>query len=93
VILLAPYDMKQPKRPSASQRPAPDMSSMMMWPMGIGTLVVVGALLALAGWGAHRASRGPESAQPMQLMDVRFARGEIDTEEYQRRRQILEGAR
>jgi putative membrane protein len=70
-----------------------EMSSMMMWPMGIGTLLVVGVLLALGVGGAVRASRGPGGQQAMQLLDERFARGEIDTKEYQQRRQILEGAR
>ena len=70
-----------------------DMSSMMMWPMGIGSLVVVGALVTLAGWGALRVNRDRGEAQPMKLLDERFAKGEIDTEEYQRRRQILEGVR
>jgi len=70
-----------------------EMSSMMMWPMGIGTLLVVGVLLAFGVGGAVRASRGPGGPQAMQLLDERFARGEIDTEEYQQRRQILEGAR
>ncbi|MGH2572335.1 MAG: SHOCT domain-containing protein [Actinomycetota bacterium] len=69
------------------------MSSMMMWPMGIGSLVIVGVMLALAWWAVRRADRGPMDARPMQLLDERFARGEIDAEEYQGRRQILEGAR
>jgi putative membrane protein len=71
-----------------------EMSSMMMmWPMGIGSLVIVGVVLALAWWAVRRAAGGPTDARPMQLLDERFARGEIDAEEYQGRRQVLEGAR
>jgi putative membrane protein len=70
-----------------------EMSSMMMWPMGIGSLVILGVLVALAWWAVRRAAGAPMHARPMQLLDERFARGEIDAEEYEDRRHILEGTR
>jgi len=48
----------------------------------------------------HTSSPGQQSAQPptgttgpapLQILDERFARGEIDEEEYQRRRKVLRG--
>jgi uncharacterized membrane protein len=70
-----------------------DMSSLMMWPMGIGSLVILGLLVAFGGWAVRRVTRRPMGVQPLQVLEERFARGEIGAEEYQSRRHILEGAR
>jgi putative membrane protein len=60
------------------------------WVMGIGWLVflalIVGLAIVLARqYGSSAGERG--SAQ--RLLDERFARGEIDGDEYQRRRDTL----
>jgi putative membrane protein len=50
-------------------------------------LAVVGAIALIRGWrsgGFNLDRRSPE-----QILDERFARGEIDIEEYTRRRQLL----
>ncbi len=74
--------------------------SMMGWAWLWPVLVLVG--LALLGYVAIRLarSRGTSGAEPAggpqarssarQILDERFARGEIEDEEYRRRRQELE---
>jgi putative membrane protein len=54
-------------------------------------LLVVFVTIAVTRGGrdASRGSEAPTSADPMRLLDQRFARGEIDAEEYQERRALL----
>jgi len=48
--------------------------------------VVVAAVLYLTG---SARPRGPSDPQAQQILDQRYAKGEIDDEEYQRRRRAL----
>lgn len=55
------------------------------------TILFYGALIVLAAWLITRLRRIDESGGARRLLDERFARGEIDTEEYERRRHVLIG--
>ena len=65
------------------------------WGMGLGwifmllfwVLVIVG-IVALVKWLRNQ-NPGTSRADARQILDERYARGEIDREEYQRRRQNL----
>lgn len=62
------------------------MGWMLIWPL----LVLVG--LALLGYVAFRLARGGtagRSSPARRILDERYARGEIDEDEYQRRRDGL----
>ncbi len=66
------------------------------WGMGLGsvlflTLIVIGIVLLLRQPAAGDSRGGEGGAR--QILDERFARGEIDEEEYQRRRRVLEQSR
>ncbi len=70
----------------------------MMWVDGGGwvwmTLMMLGfwALLIFGGVALYRATRQPAGTQQneaLHLLDARFARGEIDDEDYSRRRALL----
>jgi putative membrane protein len=66
------------------------------WMLLIGTVLFVGLIvvIALAVWAAVRAGRqpGPSAppSRPRAILDERYARGEISTEEYRERLQVLE---
>ncbi len=56
-------------------------------------LVVVGVVLAIrwsGGDGRGGPSGGPPQRTPRDILNERFARGEIDKEEYEERRRILD---
>ena len=59
-----------------------------MWFPG---LLVVGALVGFGVWAVARL--GPGGQKSVRILEGRLARGEIDAEEFQRRRAILEGSR
>lgn len=68
------------------------------WGFGMGllwllfvTLLVVGVVLVVRG-SAGGASR-PADRTALDILDERFARGEIDRDEYEERRRVLQGAR
>jgi putative membrane protein len=64
------------------------VSSLLFWGLVIAGIV---ALVRYAGRGAQVAApTGPRPA-PQQVLAERFARGEIDEEEYTRRLQVLGG--
>lgn len=73
------------------------MQGMMGWMQGwmvlgwITTLLFYVALFALAAWLITRFRRGDEGRTAMRILDERFARGEIDIEEFERRRRVLDG--
>lgn len=55
---------------------------------------VIAVTVLLVRWlsGTHRASHGsPPWKTPLDILQERFARGEIDKEEFQERRRILNG--
>jgi len=62
------------------------MSWMWIWPVlvlvGLAILAYVGVRLAQGGWSAPPGS----SSTARQILDERYARGEIDEDEYQHRR-------
>ena len=62
----------------------------MVW-MGLGALVLIAALIGL-GWILGRAATGPNDTphdSPEAILKRRFARGEIDEQEYERRLEQL----
>jgi putative membrane protein len=60
------------------------------WVMGIGWLVFLGLLVGVAVvLTRHYGSSVGNRRSAQQLLDERFARGEIDDEEYRRRRDAL----
>ena len=63
------------------------VSNVVFWAL----LVVVAVLLARATRRGQGASPSTTTATPQQLLAERFARGEIDEDEYTRRLQVLTG--
>jgi len=61
--------------------------------MWIGSLAILGALAAAAVWGVRRSGRRSRDRSPLEILDERFAQGELDAEEYRSSREILEGTR
>jgi putative membrane protein len=72
------------------------------WGSGVGMLLMLlvwGGLIALGIWAVSRLTRGSgQSAQPTpgvetprQILDRRFASGEINAEQYAETRRVLEG--
>lgn len=64
------------------------------WGMGvemIAWVLVLSVLIGLSVWAVYRISRRepPHDASPEDLLRRRFAAGEIDSEEYQRRLSVL----
>jgi putative membrane protein len=67
------------------------------WGMGFGHLVWLVALVLIialpvaalvrGGWGSDR--QPPHNKTPREILDERFARGEISKEEYDERRRVL----
>jgi putative membrane protein len=74
------------------------------WGMIIGTLItllVLGGLVWLVVWAVRRTTSGPNNANmggagarpqsAREILDQRFARGEITREQYQQMKQDLDG--
>lgn len=59
----------------------------LVWLVFLG-LIVVGIVLATRG-SSDREERGPGGRSALDLLDERFARGEIDREEYEERKRVL----
>lgn len=54
-------------------------------------IIIVGAIVLAVGYGARRSEPPPPPLRsPRDILDERFARGEIDQEEYEQRRRTLE---
>ena len=69
-----------------------DMSGMwpMMWGMWIGGLLFWGALLGFGVWAIRRFTDRPRATDARRILEERFARGEIDAEEFERRARVLQ---
>ncbi len=63
------------------------------WPMWLGMILFWGALIWFGVRLVRRTDRGPSSEQPRRdprtILEERFARGEIDDEEFERRTKVL----
>ena len=70
-----------------------EMGSMlgMSWWMWFPGLVVLVALIVFGTWAVNRSA--PRTGGPLRILEERYARGEIDAEEFERRRATLEGSR
>ena len=68
------------------------MSGGWWWVMGIGWLVFLGAVAAIV-YAFTRRHPGPPTTgvSPHDILAERFARGEIDAEEYRARSDVLRG--
>jgi putative membrane protein len=62
------------------------------WVWGIAMMVVMVGVVALVVWAIVRAGSGPREHRPdaLEILEERFARAEIDQEEFERRRQVLQ---
>jgi len=62
------------------------------WVMGVGWLIFLAAVvaIAIALTRRHRGSNGSHRSAH-EMLDERFARGEVDADEYQTRRDLLRG--
>jgi putative membrane protein len=61
----------------------------MMWAMWIPSVIILGALVALGIWAVRRFSPGSGS-DARRILEERFARGEIDADEFRSRLASLE---
>ena len=60
----------------------------MMWWMAVLWAVIVGALVAFGVWAVRRISES-RRVDPQGILEERFARGEIDADEFNERRANL----
>lgn len=63
-----------------------------MWFFGLAGLVLSGALVGVAGFVATRLLKQP-AVDARGVLEQRFASGEIDVNEFEERRKVLEGSR
>lgn len=63
---------------------------MMLIFLALAVAVVVLIVRWLGGWGHGSSSNAKSSDDPLEILKMRFARGEIDKEEYEERRRVLE---
>jgi putative membrane protein len=62
------------------------------WVWGIAMTVVMLGVVALVVWAIVRTGTGPREERPdaLEILEERFARAEIDQEEFEQRRQVLQ---
>jgi putative membrane protein len=65
----------------------------MMWAMWIPSILILAAVLALGVWAVRRFSEPRGDSNPRRILEERFARGEIDADEFRSRLAALEGQR
>jgi putative membrane protein len=65
----------------------------MWWAMWIPSITILGALVALGIWAGRRSSEPRGDSSPRRILEERFARGEIDADEFRSRLAALEGHR
>lgn len=65
------------------------------WLMGLWMLLFWAGVILLVVWGVKTLSSGDnrrsDEGRALQILEERFARGEIDREEFEERRRALEG--
>ncbi len=63
------------------------------WPMWLGMILFWGGLIWFGVWLIRRSDHAPSSKPPAHdprgILEERFARGEIDEEEFERRMKVL----
>lgn len=63
--------------------------------MALWMLLFWGGVIVLVVWAVRTASDGgrrdEDGNRPLRILEERFARGELDREEFEQRRSILEG--
>lgn len=69
-----------------------EMGSMFMLPMWLGGFLAWGALIGVAVWAVLRFT-GRFRGDATTILERRFARGEIESDEFERRRRLLESSR
>ena len=57
------------------------------------SLVVFGVVAIFRGDRAERRLQAPDEHDPMHILDERFARGDIDVDEYHARQDVLRASR
>jgi putative membrane protein len=62
-----------------------------LWSMWVGGLLFWGSLIAFGVWAIRRFTDRPRRNEARRVLEDRFARGEIDAEEFGRRTRVLEG--
>jgi putative membrane protein len=65
------------------------MGPSMWWAMWVFPTIFLGALIALGIWGVRRFSDRQPSNDARRILEERFARGEIDAEEFRTRMAAL----
>ena len=63
---------------------------MMIVMIAVAVLLVVLLVRWVGGFGPGRAGHTPQEKTPLDILKVRFARGEIDKEEFEERRKVLD---
>jgi putative membrane protein len=62
-----------------------------MWAMMLAGVILFVAVLFIAVWAVRRFSPSQRQSSAMTVLQERFARGDIDAEEYEQRRRTLQG--
>jgi putative membrane protein len=66
------------------------LGMLLFWILIIGAVVVVVRAVAGGSWGERFGGTGGGERRARQVLDERFARGEIDREEYEEKRRLLQ---
>lgn len=62
------------------------------WMMGVGMFLFWGAIIFLVIWSVTRLTKQSTSTHARTILEERFARGEIDEEEFHKRSVLLSGS-
>ena len=63
----------------------------MWWAMWIPSILILGTLVMLGIWATRRSSEPRGTSSARRILEERFARGEIDADEFRSRLAVLEG--
>jgi putative membrane protein len=64
----------------------------MMWMKWLAGLIFWGGIIVFGVWAVRRFTDRRSASDPRRILGERFARGEIDDEEFQRRLRVLRGS-